>query len=63
MKAVSKYTVPVQENIIDPLSTAFEYRTLWLRFSRVVATSQLLKKFQKYKLKTCLECFLLKLIY
>lgn len=41
LKAVSKYTVPVRENIIDPFSTESEYRTLWLRFSKAVATSQL----------------------
>lgn len=41
LKAVSKYTVPVQENIIDPFSTESEYRTLWLRFSKAVAISQL----------------------
>lgn len=44
LKAISKCTVPVTENTIDPFSTESEYRILWLRFSRVVATSQFFKK-------------------
>lgn len=50
VKAINKDTVPERENTIDPLSNVSEYRTLWLRLSRAVAISLLLKKnFQRHE--------------